>query len=66
MIEIDFEKFHDQDYVERGYDIQKLSPILNGTYNLRPGKDTTPNSKKEIDREKYLDQIYREIFEKRK
>lgn len=45
--------------------IQKLSPILNGTYNLRPGKDTTPKSKKEIEREKYLDRMYDEIFNKR-
>jgi hypothetical protein len=44
--------------------IQKLSPILNGTYNLRPGMDTTPKSKQEIEREKYIDKIYREIFEK--
>jgi hypothetical protein len=46
--------------------IQKLSPILNGTYNLRPGKDTTPKSKKEIEREKDLDRIYDEIFNKKK
>ena len=46
--------------------IQKLSPILNGTYNLRPGKDTTPKSKKEIEREKYLDKVYDEIFNKKK
>lgn len=47
------------------YMIQKLSPILNGTYNLRPGKDTTPKSKKEIEREESLDEIYKQIFEKK-
>lgn len=46
--------------------IQKLSPILNGTYNLSPGKDTTPKSKREIEREKELDRIYDEIFNKKK
>jgi hypothetical protein len=45
--------------------IQKLSPILNGTYNLRPRKDTTPKSKKEIEEEKYLDKVYDEIFNKK-
>ena len=45
--------------------IQKLSPILNATYNLRPGEDTTPKSKKEIEEEKYLDKIYDEIFNKK-
>ncbi len=43
--------------------INKLSPILNGSYNLLPGKDTTPKSKKELQREKLLDEIYRKIFE---
>lgn len=43
--------------------IQKLSPALNGTYNIQPGEDTTPKSKKEIEREKYLDEMYRKIFE---
>ena len=46
--------------------VQKLCPILNGTYNLRPGKDTTPPSKKEAEREKYLDKVYDEIFNKKK
>ncbi|HXQ34569.1 MAG TPA: hypothetical protein VN843_11205 [Anaerolineales bacterium] len=44
--------------------IQKLSAILNITYNLDPGKDTTPKSKKEIEREKFLDEMYKEIFER--
>jgi len=47
------------------YMIKKLSPILNINYNLSPGSDTTPKSKKEIEREKYIDKIYREIFDKR-
>jgi len=46
--------------------IQKLSPILNGTYNLRPGKDTTAKSQKEIQREKLLDEVYKKIFEKKR
>ena len=45
--------------------IRKLSPALNSTYNLNPGKDTTPQSKKEIEREKLLDQLYKEIFDKK-
>src|SRR5919108_466268 len=45
--------------------IQKLSPALNTTYNLHPGKDTTPKSKKEIEREKSLDQLYKEVFNKK-
>ncbi len=52
----------DIDFIEP-YMIQKLSPILNGSYNLRPGKDTTPKSKKEIEREKFLDQMYKKIFD---
>jgi hypothetical protein len=44
--------------------INKLSPILNVSCNLHPGKDTTPKSKKEIEREKLLDEVYRKIFEK--
>lgn len=44
--------------------INKLSPILNGSYNLHPGKDTTPKSKKEIEREKFLDKMYKKIFDK--
>jgi hypothetical protein len=45
------------------YMIQKLSPILNGSYNLQPGRDTTPTSKREIEREKFLDEMYRKIFD---
>lgn len=44
--------------------INKLSPILNVSCNIQPGKDTTPKSKKEIEREKLLDEAYRKIFEK--
>jgi len=46
--------------------IQKLSPILNEIYNLHPGEDTTPKSKKELEHEKMLDEIYKSIFEKKK
>jgi hypothetical protein len=45
--------------------IQKLRPALNVIYNLDPGKDSTPKSKKEIERENYLDKMYKEIFEKK-
>jgi hypothetical protein len=45
--------------------IQKLSPALNRTYNLNPGKDTTPKSQKEMDWEKYVDKAYDEIFNKK-
>jgi hypothetical protein len=44
--------------------IQMLSPTLNATYNLHPGKDTTPKSEKEVEREKWLDQSYKDIFDK--
>ena len=44
--------------------INKLSPALNRTYNLNPGKDTTPKSQKEIDWEKFVDKSYNEIFNK--
>jgi len=44
--------------------IRKLSPALNLTYNLNPGKDTTPKSQKELDREQRADRLYREIFDK--
>jgi hypothetical protein len=44
--------------------IRKLSPAFNATYNLNPGKDTTPKIKKEIEREKLLDQLYKDIFDK--
>lgn len=46
--------------------INKFRPILNRTYNLSPGKDTTPKSKKEIDFERYVDKSYDEIFNKKK
>ena len=46
--------------------IQELRPALNVIYNLNPGKDTTPKSKKEIEYEKYVDQMYNEIFNKKK
>jgi hypothetical protein len=45
--------------------IMKLSPILNVSYNLYPGKDTTPKSKREIEHEKFLDEMYRKIFDKK-
>jgi hypothetical protein len=46
--------------------IQKLSPALNATYNLNPGKDTTPKSKKERELEQMADELYREIFNNKK
>ena len=46
--------------------IRKLSPALNGTYNLHPGKDTTPKSQKEMDLERKADELYREIFNNKK
>jgi len=45
--------------------IKKLSPALNRTYNLKPGKDTTPKSKKELKWEKYVDDAYNDIFNKK-
>ena len=45
--------------------IKKLSPILNVTYNLSLGKDTTPKCKREIEREKFLDDMYKKIFDKK-
>ena len=51
------------DFIEP-YMIRKLSPILNGSYNLQPGEDTTPKSKKEIERENFLDEMYKKIFDK--
>ena len=45
------------------YMIRKLSPILNRSYNLNPGRDTTPKSKREIEREKFLDEMYKKIFD---
>jgi hypothetical protein len=46
--------------------IRKLSSILNRNLNMHPSRDTTPRSKKEIEREKLLDEAYRKVFEKRK
>ena len=46
--------------------IRKLSPALNGTYNLNPGKDTTPKSQKEMELERKADELYREIFNSKK
>ena len=43
--------------------IQKLSPILNGTYNLKPGKDTTPKSEKEKKLEQTADEVYKKVFD---
>jgi len=42
--------------------IKSLSPALNVTYNINPGKDTTPLSKKEIVQKKKLDELYKSIF----
>ena len=46
--------------------IRKLSPALNGIYNLNPGKDTTPKSQKEMELERKADELYREIFNSKK
>ncbi|HJS18003.1 MAG TPA: hypothetical protein VJ785_04600 [Anaerolineales bacterium] len=45
--------------------IQKLSPILNVNYNSKPGKDTTSKSRKEFEREKRFDNLYKDIFDKK-
>jgi hypothetical protein len=45
--------------------IRKLSPVLNATYNLNPREDATFKSKKEVDRQEFLDKAYREIFNKK-
>ena len=42
--------------------IRKLSPALNRICNLKPGKDTTPKSQKEIEHERMADRAYGEIF----
>jgi hypothetical protein len=47
------------------YMISKLSPIMNEVCNLKPGKDTTSKSQKELEREKILDEVYRKVFEKK-
>lgn len=44
--------------------IRKLCPALNAIYNLNPGKDTMRKCKKELERERLLDQLYKEIFNK--
>jgi hypothetical protein len=46
--------------------IQKLTAALNATYNLAPGKDTTPKSQREIELEKRAEAAYQEIFNKKK
>lgn len=45
--------------------IQKLSPVLNATYNLTPRMDTTPKSQKEKDLEQKADVAYQKIFNKK-
>lgn len=46
--------------------IRKLSPSLNATHNLNPGRDTTPKSDKELRWDGYVDNAYDEIFNKKK
>jgi len=43
--------------------IRILSPAINNTYNLNPGKDTTPKSQKEKELEQKADRLYKEIFD---
>jgi hypothetical protein len=45
--------------------IRRLSPALNRHLNLNPGKDTTPKSEKELRWERYVNQAYDEIFNKK-
>lgn len=45
--------------------IGKLSPAINGTHNLNPGKDSAPKSKREVERQKSLDYLYKKIFNKK-
>ena len=45
--------------------IQKLSPALNRIYNLTPGKDATPKSRKEEELERKIKTAYRDIFDKK-
>ena len=45
--------------------VQKLCPILNVHYNKNPGVDHMPRSEKEKRRQAVLDQVYREVFEKK-
>ena len=46
--------------------IRKLSPALNATYNLNPGKDTTLKSQKEEKLERKVDELYRKVFDNKK
>jgi len=46
--------------------IKKLSPALNRHLNPNPGRNTTPKSEKEMKRERFLDQAYDEIFNKKR
>jgi hypothetical protein len=46
--------------------IRKLSPALNATYNLTPGKDTTPKNWRERELEQRAAAAYREIFDKKR
>ena len=46
--------------------IHKLSPALNGTHNVNPGKDTTPKNQKERKLEQKADELCREIFNNKK
>ncbi len=46
--------------------IQKIHPILNDTHNINPSRDTTPKSRREMERQKLLDKVYRDVFEKKK
>ena len=46
--------------------IKKLSPALNRHLNLTPGRDIAPKSEKELKWERYVDQAYDEIFNKKK
>ena len=45
--------------------IKRLSPALNRHLNLNPGRDTTPKSEKELKWDRYVDQAYDEIFNKK-
>ena len=43
--------------------IRKLRPSLNVVYNVNPGKDSMPKSRKELEREKTLDALYKKLFD---
>jgi hypothetical protein len=45
--------------------IKKMSPALNVTHNLNPGRDTTPVSEHERQRKEILDKAYDQIFNKK-